>query len=218
MAWAGHFQPAGQAGSDFWGVYPLGQRVLVIVGDATGVGLAGSMVSAVVKSCSDAIIDAHGDGVDPASLLGTLNRALWRPEKPAHMTCFAALFDLSQGVVKYANAGHRFPYHLGATGKLGVLHGAGPVLGDELQSRYPIHEQAISAGDTLVFFTDGMVSAQNPQGDSFGERRLQKLLSTATGNAAATLRDRIVSEVARFRENRPRGDDEAMIVVEVAAG
>jgi serine phosphatase RsbU (regulator of sigma subunit) len=215
IRWAGHFQAAGEAGSDFWCTYDLGGRVLVIIGDATGIGLAGSMVSAVVRSCCDAIIDAHGDRVDPASLLGTLNRALWRPEKPAHMTAFAALFDPSQGTVKYANAGHCFPYYVASKGKLGVLHGSGPVLGDELQSRYQIAEQAIASGDTLVFFTDGIVATQNPQGKPFGERRLQKMLNGTVDVQPGSLRDRIVNEVNRYRESRPRIDDEALIVVRV---
>lgn len=215
VQWAGHFAAAGEAGSDFWCTYPLGGRLLVIVGDATGVGLAGSMVSAVVKSCCDAIIDAHGEHVDPASLLGTLNRALWRPEKPAHMTAFAALFDVRQGTVKYANAGHRFPYVLSASGRLGVLRGSGPVLGDELQSRYTIHEQAIARGDTLVFFTDGIVSSANGSGKPFGERRLQKLLSGAATLEPSALRDRIVNEVARYRESAPPSDDEALVITRV---
>lgn len=215
VQWAGHFAAAGEAGSDFWCTYPLGNRLLVIVGDATGVGLAGSMVSAVVKSCCDAIIDAHGEHVDPASLLGTLNRALWRPENPAHMTAFAALFDVQQGAVKYANAGHRFPYHLSVTGKLGVLRGSGPVLGDELQSRYTIQEQAISRGDTLVFFTDGIVSTGKVGGKPFGERRLQKLLAAAGGLQPSDLRDRIVNEITRYRETNPRKDDEALVVTRV---
>jgi len=215
VQWAGHFSAAGEAGSDFWSTYPLGHRLLVIVGDATGVGLAGSMVSAVVKSCCDAIIDAHGEHVDPASLLGTLNRALWRPEKSAHMTAFAALFDVRQGSVRYANAGHRFPYHLSSAGKLGVLHGSGPVLGDELQSRYTIQEQAIARGDTVVFFTDGIVSSRKGSGKPFGERRLQKLLVDAGGLPASALRDRIVNEITRYRETSPRNDDEALVVTRV---
>lgn len=215
VQWAGHFSAAGEAGSDFWCTYPLGNRLLVIVGDATGVGLAGSMVSAVVKSCCDAIIDAHGEHVDPASLLGTLNRALWRPEKSAHMTAFAALFDVQQGIVKYANAGHRFPYHLSASGKLGVLRGSGPVLGDELQSRYTIQEQAIGRGDTLVFFTDGIVSTSKDGGKPFGERRLQKLIADAGDLPPPALRDRIVNEITRYRDTSPRKDDEVLVVTRV---
>ncbi len=216
LAWAGHFEEAGEAGSDFWSAYPVGEKLLVVVGDATGIGLAGSMVSAVVKSCCDAIVDAHGKRVSPASLLGTLNRALWRPEKPVHMTCFAAMFDPTEGTVRYANAGHPFPYHMGHAGKLGVLAGAGPLLGDEPQSRYHISEHTVTPGESVVFFTDGIVTCRNPEGVEYGERRLQKLLLGAVGLSAAVVRDRIADDVRRFRDMGAREDDEVIVVVKVA--
>ncbi|HUH02418.1 MAG TPA: hypothetical protein VML75_10505 [Kofleriaceae bacterium] len=60
VRWAGYYQAVGDAGSDFWGAYPLSEgRVILLIGDAIGAGLAGSLVSAVVKSCADAIFDAR---------------------------------------------------------------------------------------------------------------------------------------------------------------
>lgn len=221
VAWAGHFRAATEAGSDFWAVYELAaDRALLIIGDATGAGLAGSMVSAVVKSCSDAILDEHGDRVDPASLLGTLNRALWRPEKPIHMTAFAALFDRGKGVVRAANAGHPFPYRVTARGELGVLGGGGPVLGDEPQSRYKAHEHPLAEGDVVVFFTDGLVATRGPDGKPFGERRLQKLLAGLAGQGATAVRDKIAEQIAQYRGPAAMTDDEAMIVMKAggAAG
>lgn len=213
VTWAGYFRAAGEAGSDFWSVYPVGARTLVVIGDATGAGLAGSMVSAVVKSCCDAIVEAHGDQVEPASLLGALNRALWRPDKPAHMTAFAALIDPRERTARYANAGHPFPYRVGTQGTLSVFHGAGPVLGDELQSRYPTQEMALVPGDLVVFYTDGLVDVRGEDGKPFGDRRLQKLLATSAEMSARGLRDRIVSDVDRLARAGGVEDDLALVVV-----
>jgi serine phosphatase RsbU (regulator of sigma subunit) len=217
ISWAGHVQAAGQAGSDFWSAYALdGERVLVIIGDATGTGLAGSMVSAVVKSCCDAIIDARGDRIDPASLLGTLNRALWRPEKPVHMRCFAALFDGKQRALKYASAGHPFPYRLG--GKLTVLGGSGPVLGDEPQSRYRLVEAPLGERETVVLYTDGLVKLRDGQGREFGDRRLQREIEKNGGLPATQARNNIVREVTAFRGTTAPEDDLAVVVVGVGVG
>ncbi|HTM19270.1 MAG TPA: PP2C family protein-serine/threonine phosphatase, partial [Kofleriaceae bacterium] len=113
LRWAGHYQAAGDAGSDFWGVYPLEDgRTLMLIGDAVGHGLAGSMVSAVVKSCADSIFDSRPKRIDPSTLLGALNRALYRSHHPVHASCFALLIDPAGRKVHYANAGHPFPYSL----------------------------------------------------------------------------------------------------------
>src|SRR5262249_25584293 len=124
LTWTGHYRPAGQVGSDFWSAYDLGnERVLIVIGDVVGTGLAGSMASAVPKSCCDAL-HAAGAAGDAGNVLIGLNHALFRPQRPIHMTCFAAVFDARAGQVSYANAGHVFPYHMSAGG-LGVLGGSG---------------------------------------------------------------------------------------------
>src|SRR5678816_506488 len=117
------------------------------------------MVSAVVKSCADSIFDSRPKRIDPSTLLGALNRALYRSHHPVHASCFALLIDPAGRKVHYANAGHPFPYSLPPNGAgLGVLSGAGPLLGDEAAARYKVHEAALGEGHIFVLITDGPVS------------------------------------------------------------
>ena len=75
--WAGYHRAAAQSGRVFWQVYPAGEdRVIVLIGDAVGSGLAGTLISAVVKSSADAIVEAESPDVTPGTLLNTLNRSL----------------------------------------------------------------------------------------------------------------------------------------------
>jgi sigma-B regulation protein RsbU (phosphoserine phosphatase) len=218
LRWAGDIEVAGEAGSDFWSVYPLSDgRVVMVVGDAVGAGLAGSMASAVVKSCCDALIEGGAAARDAAVLLGDLSRALYRPSAPVHTRCFAVVFDPQAGVVRYANAGHSVPYHLRADGSLGVLAGTGPLLGDAEHTEYRGSEVPLQRGDTFVLFTDGLVKSEGAGGKPFGERRLQKLLADARGQNPAALRRTIVDAVREHRGDRPLRDDAAVIVVEVGA-
>lgn len=218
FTWAGHYRSAGQVGSDFWSAYDLGHdRVLVVVGDVVGTGLAGSMASAVAKSCCDALVNA-GAAVEPGTLLATLNRALFRPNRPLHMTCFAALFDGRAGKVTWANAGHVLPYHAAAAG-LGVLGGAGPMLGDAADVKYQMHTRALAPGDAFVLFTDGLSEAMNADRIAFGERRLQRTLARATNGAGGGPRDvlrAVLEAVEAFRGGVKPVDDEALVVVRVA--
>ncbi len=215
LEWAGHFRAAGDAGSDFWTMYPLpGDRTLVLIADATGIGLAGSMLSAVVKSCCDALMDSP-DGPatdDPAKLLRAANVALYRSEEPVHMRAFAAVFDPTAGTLRFANAGHRAPYHLRSDG-LGVLSGPGPMLGDDSRARYKTVERRLTRGDAIVFYTDGIVGTRNPEAEVFGERKLQRLLDGGPFASAMALRDGVLTAVERFRGGGPLLDDEAMVVV-----
>ncbi len=215
LSWVGHCKPAGQAGSDFWCSYEVsGGKLLVVVGDVIGTGLAGSMVSAVAKSCCDAFSSAGT--TDPGALLTALNRSLWRPQKPIHMTCVAALFDASGGQVAWANAGHPMPYFAGALEeRLGVLTGSGPMLGDLQEARYTSSKRAIASGDGVLLYTDGIVEAMNLQRAPFGERRLQRVLAGTKLVSPAIARDAILAALDEFRTGAPVDDDELLVLVRV---
>lgn len=70
----------------------------------------------------------------------------------------------------------------------------------------------LSAGDSLVLYTDGGVEARSPDGSFFGEERLASLLRSSIGLDAQTLADRVESSVLDLQENDPR-DDIAVLVL-----
>jgi sigma-B regulation protein RsbU (phosphoserine phosphatase) len=219
ISWAGHYQTAGQAGSDFWGVYPLVDgKVLFLIGDAVGTGLAGSMVAAVVKSCCDAVYDAtegSGGGPGPPELLGALSAALQRPSTPTHARCFAALFDPQAQRILYANAGHTLPYRISFTDgpQLGVLAGAGSLLGDAVDQVYRENRSPLGQREVFVLFTDGLVKARSREGEPFGERRLQRVLAVQKEASAREIRERILTSLAAYHDGGPLADDIALVVV-----
>jgi len=217
LHWAGDVEVAGEAGSDFWSMYGLsGDRVLMMVGDSVGAGLAGSMTSAVVKSACDLLVTGDRPLEDPAALLTMLSRALANASAPVHARCFAAVFDARAGVVRYANAGGPFPYLVRGGGTLGALAGGGPMLGDAFEEGYRVHEAAIAPGDTFVLFTDGLVRAEDAARAPFGERRLQKLLAAQGGRSATDVLTTVQDAVRRHRADQPLVDDAAIVAVSVA--
>lgn len=216
VAWAGDVRAAGDAVSDFWSVHPLVDgKVLAYVGDAVGVGLAGSMVSAVVKGCCDSILDAGPTRLAPSDFLGALNRALYRSTDPINTSCFVILIDKDRNSATYANAGHPAPYFIGKNGALRVLTGSGPFLGDLAESTYRGIRADDLAGGKLVLTTDGVVAAENAQRKPFGERRLQKLLTANAHAEPAVLRDLILDAVHKHTEGAVLNDDIAVVVVAV---
>ena len=214
VSWAGHFQAAGDAGSDFFGVYPLpGGRVVVIIGDAIGIGLAGSMVSAVVKSCCDAIFDANPTRLGPSALLGALNRALYRSSNPVNTSAFVFIIDPDDERVIYGNAGHPFPYRIAADGKLRSLTGSGPLLGDEVDANYRVNQLSVADGDLFVLFTDGLVKAQNSDGRPYGDRQLQRLLAKQALSSAGAVRYQLLDAITDYQGDVTLTDDIALLVL-----
>lgn len=221
LEWAGDHEAVGDAGSDFWAVYPLGtSSVMVVVGDAVGGGLGGTMVAAVVKSCCDAVFDGQPDAVPPAELLAVLNAALYRPgARPAHASCFAALFDLGERRVTYASAGHPAPYRVRFDGEragVGVLAGVGPLLGDSAEIRFRESRTQLGEREVFLFHTDGLVKARDHAGEAFGDRRLQRVLAEQAVPTPREVRAGIRAALADHRRGAPLVDDMAMVLVRVS--
>jgi len=220
LRWAGDIEAAGEVGSDFWTVYPLHDgRVLMVLGDAVGLGLAASMTSAVVKSCCDALVEGSRPFPGPAALLTALGRALYRPQAPLQSRCFAVVLDPRHQRVEWSNAGHAVPYHLRGPdrGGIGVLAGTGSMLGDAEDVAYRGHAAPFHAGDVLVLYTDGLVKAENGERRAFGERRLQKLLADLRGQPVTAIRRTLLAAVREHRGAAAAVDDAALVVVEMAA-
>jgi sigma-B regulation protein RsbU (phosphoserine phosphatase) len=220
LEWAGHHEAAGDAGSDFWGVYPIDTgRVMVVVGDAVGSGLGGTMVSAVIKSCCDAVFDGAPELVPPAELLAILTAALFRPgAKPAHARCLAMLFEVEARRVTYASAGIPAPYRIvleDGAGTIGTLAGAGPMLGDAAEVYFRESRTPLGERELFLLYTDGLVRAPGADGRPFGDRRLQRVLAHPGGGAPRELRDGILAAHEAFRAGARLGDDLALVVIRV---
>lgn len=221
VEWAGHFEPAGEAASDFWSVYELPDgRAAFVMGDTVAEGLGGSMISAVVKSCNDAIMEDPPEDLDPGQLLAMLGRSLARRSGEAgQTTCFAAFIDAGRGEIAYASAGHPPPYvaeDRDGQRRLGALTRPGPLLGDSegATNGYRVSRRTLAAGGTVVMYTDGLVHVS---GDARADdRRLRRLLAVRPdSDGAAALRDAILAELRAYRTRAAVRDDAALVVAKV---
>ena len=74
-------------------------------------------------------------------------------------------------------------------------------------------ELPLQEGDTIVYLSDGIVEAQNEEGDPFGFDALEILLAEASDRSPSSIRDTILSAVARHSGSRPADDDRTVMVL-----
>ncbi len=221
--WSGHFKAAANGGSDFLGIYPISEtELMVVIGDAVGYELAGTMVSAVVKSCCDEVMRLSAKTMNPAALLTVLNNSLYRESRPALASCLALRFDANTGTVRYANAGHLRPYGLrqaGVPSAVEVLGGSGPLLGDLASPDFAIRETKLAEDAAFLLLSDGTIAPRNVAGDAYGYRRLHNLLPAMDSSDAQSIRDSILGAISAHSEGATARqlsvpDDQALLVVQ----
>jgi hypothetical protein len=163
------YRPAEEVGGDFFQVIALpGGAALIALGDVSGKGLKAAMTVSLIVGTLRTLADYTQS---PADVLRGLNRRLLGRTDGGFATSVVARID-PDGVTTIANAGHLAPFldqeELPVAGSLplGVAEDAEY---DELI--FPLHE-----GETLTFYTDGIVEARNKAGELYGFERLAALL------------------------------------------
>jgi serine phosphatase RsbU (regulator of sigma subunit) len=216
----GTWLPASRCAGDFWGVYPLGdRRVLVAIGDVTGHGVASSMVTAAAAAAVDVMVRRYGKALELTDLINAVDGAVRRVGGgQLSMTCFAAVLDPDAREVRFISCGHTAPYLVrqGEELELQALVGRGNPLGGGGSVGAKVLQKPMKAGDLIVWYTDGVIEAQDAAGEAFGDRRLQRMLRRLDrGNLTPpAVHDVLYASVAAHRAGRAREDDETLVVAQ----
>jgi sigma-B regulation protein RsbU (phosphoserine phosphatase) len=210
------WQPARTVGGDYYDVLDFGgDSVGVCIADVAGKGLPAAMLMSNLQA---AVRGLATPSMSPEHLCERLNVMVCRSIADDRFItlCYAQL-DGPTRRLRYANAGHNPPIVQHGDGSCDRLADGGGVLGVfELQT-YTMGLRELSAGDRVVFFTDGVTEASPPgdeSDDEFGEARLLELLARHREAGAHELRNIILESVARFCAGH-WNDDATLIVLAV---
>ncbi len=213
VSFSAHFEPTTSIGGDYYDVFNLDKsRLAVAIGDVSGHGLSTGLVMAMVKAALTTLVE---EGADEVSLFRRLNELVYRStERRAFMTLAFTIFDLERGTIRHTNAGHLYPYLLrdGATAALAIECPSLP-LGVRERTTTQTVEVPLQERDTIVYLSDGIVEAQDENGDPLGFDQLESLLGSLQDRSPSALRDTILDAVARHSGTRPADDDRTVMVL-----
>ena len=209
---------ASEVGGDFYDLFTLEDpgHFALVLGDVCGTGPAAASLTGLARHT---IRDSAWHGDTPADVLAALNRAVRRSGAGTFLTCVYATIDTTSDPVRLtvAYGGHPLAVHIGPDGptNLGV---PGTLLGpfDQLAIR-PV-EVTLSAGDVVVFHTDGATDVPPPH--HLDESGWAQVVNDAAGSGgtADDIAHRIEQALEAVLPFASRHDDIALLVVAVPAG
>src|SRR3712207_5671776 len=136
------------------------------------------------------------DTSSPGEILAQVNETLLARIPPnMFVTCFYAILDPKSASLSYANAGHDLPY-LHRNGDAEELRARGMPLGLMPGMSYEEKETILEAGESALFYSDGLVEAHDPKGEMFGFPRLRALI--AQHGKEGSLGDSLLGELYSF--------------------
>ena len=213
---------ANLVGGDWYNVEVAGKTLSVVVGDASGKGIAAALMATLALS---ALRAERGRGASPKQVIESANRTLREAtDSESFTTLVYTTIDLATGEARWMNMGHHSPFILrgGATSDdPAAARGyylEGPrnrVLGWFDDPGLAETVVKLEPGDRLVVFTDGFLEAKAPNAEVFGEHRLATAMVKLAPLASELLVEEIVAEVERFAAGK-LDDDLTMLVIEWA--
>jgi CHASE2 domain-containing sensor protein len=199
---------------DFIDIDP--ERVGVMVGDVSGKGIPASLFMAMVMAKFKFLASSE---IPPQNVLFNLNSSLVKESSSnLFVTMFYMIFDLKEGIVRYANGGHVPVAYAGLSGNvefLDVYEGAPLGLMD---GPYSGKEMRFNKGDTYVLYTDGVTEAMNARSEMYGKERLAACIESHRDLSAKALLEEIERDVRRFEPPTKQHDDMMIIVIKIGSG
>ncbi|HEX6304977.1 MAG TPA: PP2C family protein-serine/threonine phosphatase [Anaerolineales bacterium] len=212
---AADWRPARETAGDFYDVIHLPDgRLGIVMADVVDKGMGAALLMTLSRTLMRTFAADHPD--QPERLLGAVNRRIIADlDANLFVTLFYGVLDPGSGALVYSNAGHPPPYifHPGGGAPVEALAATGMPLGIADDSRWNSAHTHVPSGGLLLLYTDGVLDAQSPKGEFFGQAPMLELVQAQSGNPAREIQDALMAAVYAFAANEPQVDDITMMLL-----
>jgi sigma-B regulation protein RsbU (phosphoserine phosphatase) len=188
----------------------------LLVADVMGHGVPAALVASMVKV---AVLIGLEHTHEPASVIAGLNNTLCNEAREQYVTAVYMHLDAANRVGQYASAAH--PPGLvwrRRRQELEKLDGEGLLLGVRPNEIYTTREVSFEAGDRLLLYSDGLVEAENGNGEPFGDAALPALIQEKQNLGTEHFVDLLLETVLDWSRNgstKGQEDDITIVVVDI---
>jgi len=212
---AGDMHPARVVGGDYYDylLRPDGTMRLVIA-DVSGKGVA----AALLMSATAAAVQLETNETRELSdVANQLNKELFALEDDGRfVTALLGELEPRSGHLKYINCGHNPALLVRADGGDAVwLNASCMPVGISPEMDCSLGEITLAPGDIMVWYTDGLTDASNPDAMEFGTKRLLESVRVHSGGTAREISDHLWRDVAAFTQRDSLDDDLTLMVIKM---
>ena len=211
---AGMMRPARGVSGDYYDYIPINPHTIqFVIADVAGKGVpAALLMSATAASMQ---LEANHDR-NMLEIVQRLNTGIHSVSDDGErfVTLLLAELDVQKRTVQYINCGHNPALLFRAqTGTVTRLNSSCPPIGILAEDPCQLASADLSAGDVLVFYTDGVTEAENQLEEEFGTERLASVLQRSSSLSAEGLKTDIFDSAANFCSGVGFNDDVTLLVV-----
>ena len=212
--------PARQVSGDYYDFLWEDDSCLdVVFGDISGKGISAALLMASLQSSIRSGLTTLNEFADQkarmANVVADVNRRLYQRSSPeSYSTLVLGHFDAESRVFSYCNAGHHPPL-IFSNGDVRGLTIGGTVVGLFENWAFEGGETQLRHGDLALLFTDGVVEAENEEGEQFGTDRLIEIVRLNSFLTAEDIQSLIVEQVFDWASGTEQADDITVLCMKI---
>jgi PAS domain S-box-containing protein len=209
----GYCLPADQVGGDYFDYFYRNEdRLDMIIADVSGHSVGPALF--MVETRSAIRTQASGLGT-PSETLSVLNNFLFEDldRSDYFITLFYLQYDITTQRLSFANAGHPPPLLLSPfQTECRQLDAEGLILGINKNVVFEERTVALSQGDLILLYTDGLTEAENAEGEFFGLQRVNDILVQHAQQSPQAIIETLLDQLKQFRNSASFNDDITLMV------
>lgn len=209
---ASSFLPAKIISGDFFDFFPLGERLLFLVADASGKGVPSALYSLAVRSFVRSVSLANSD---LKSIIEMTNHLFCQDtkEQGAFVTAWFGVYDPNKETLTYNSSGHNPALLKRQDGVLEELTTTGIAFGVAQMDGVEIREIPFRKGDQILIYTDGLIDAQNHQEEFFKKAKVIELVQSRSFETSEALVSALLAEVNEHCRGADQFDDITLLAI-----
>ena len=212
-----YMRPTLAVGGDFYDFFLIDEDHLgLVIADVSGKGVPAALLMMVSKTMIESAACLKGDFTHPKDIFRFVNRSLEaRNELCMFVTAWMGVLTISTGELVCSNAGHESP----AIMRAGDGEGGFTLI----QSRHSLplavypdtsfsgESFVLNKGDVIFEYTDGVTEAVAPDGEMFGEVRLEAALNECADKEPREIINHVRERIREFIGENDQYDDITML-------
>ncbi|MBP7635580.1 SpoIIE family protein phosphatase [Candidatus Ozemobacteraceae bacterium] len=214
--------PSMEVDGDFYDFFPIREHIYdLVIGDVMGKGTPAALIGAAariafLRSLSRLLAREGRRLPEPEALLGMVHGEL--AARLANLYAFVTLvfarLNMHQKTLQIVNCGHPpVLVYRQEESRFFTIDSTRPPLGISDVLDYSCTTVSMRRGDIIVFLSDGVTEARNPDGEMFGLERIKDVVRLGAPLPAGELVAAIRDAVQRFVGTRGLEDDFTCLVV-----
>jgi phosphoserine phosphatase RsbU/P len=195
---AGMTLPLRGVGGDYYDYIPIdSDTTQVVIGDVAGKGVSAALLMSATAAAMRLEANRDRNMLEQVRRLNAEIGAVSDPER--YVTLLVAEIDTRKRIIHYVNCGHNPALLFRAKmGSLKWLNSSCQPIGLSPDEICELASADLTAGDVLVFYTDGVTEAENRLGEEFGVERLVATVRHGSSLSAEDLMANIYNAAADF--------------------